>query len=150
MQRRFTVKNSFFFFFLFFLIDYALLAKSPISSWKVDMYNQESLKSQEAGNLIDFPVGAVTKGGIVIESDGFTNQKTEEIEWNDYDPNGLRFNPSLSPANPIKPDNASIDKGKKLYEVNCAVCHGDDGQGGTRVAQLRGVPPINTLVSNLF
>jgi mono/diheme cytochrome c family protein len=32
-------------------------------------------------------------------------------------------------ANPVKSSPASIAQGKKVYDVDCAVCHGQDGDG---------------------
>lgn len=34
---------------------------------------------------------------------------------------------------------ASLDKAKKLYAVDCAVCHGDNGDGKTDLAKSLGV-----------
>jgi mono/diheme cytochrome c family protein len=32
-------------------------------------------------------------------------------------------------ANPIAPDSASVNNGRKLFQINCAVCHGAGAQG---------------------
>ncbi len=32
-------------------------------------------------------------------------------------------------ANPVKPTPASLTQGKKVYDIDCAVCHGEDGDG---------------------
>lgn len=32
-------------------------------------------------------------------------------------------------ANPVKPTSESLAKGKKVYAVDCALCHGDKGDG---------------------
>jgi mono/diheme cytochrome c family protein len=32
-------------------------------------------------------------------------------------------------VNPVKPSAASIGQGKKMYEIDCEVCHGKDGDG---------------------
>ncbi len=37
-------------------------------------------------------------------------------------------------VNPVKPTPESIDKGKKLYSYDCAMCHGDNGEGKGEVA----------------
>lgn len=39
-----------------------------------------------------------------------------------------------APQAPTKASTASLDKAKKLYAVDCAVCHGDNGNGKTDLA----------------
>src|SRR5579885_1198216 len=34
-----------------------------------------------------------------------------------------------SQANPVKPNAESLAEGKKLYNLDCAMCHGDKGDG---------------------
>ena len=34
-------------------------------------------------------------------------------------------------TNPVKPTAASHERAKKLYQVDCAMCHGDNGNGKT-------------------
>ncbi|MCL6480125.1 MAG: c-type cytochrome [Firmicutes bacterium] len=36
--------------------------------------------------------------------------------------------------NPVKPDEISLAQGKRLYETQCALCHGVDGRGKTELA----------------
>jgi mono/diheme cytochrome c family protein len=42
-------------------------------------------------------------------------------------------------TNPVKPTAASQEKAKKLYAQDCAVCHGDNGNGKTDLATSMGV-----------
>ncbi|HXP59579.1 MAG TPA: cytochrome c [Dongiaceae bacterium] len=42
-------------------------------------------------------------------------------------------------TNPVKPTAASQEKAKKLYAIDCAVCHGDNGNGKTDLATSMGV-----------
>jgi cytochrome c len=37
-------------------------------------------------------------------------------------------------TNPVKPTAASQEKAKKLYAMDCAMCHGDNGNGKTDLA----------------
>ena len=40
-------------------------------------------------------------------------------------------------TNPVKPTAASLERAKKLYQVDCAMCHGDNGNGkGDLVADM--------------
>jgi mono/diheme cytochrome c family protein len=44
--------------------------------------------------------------------------------------------PAASAAkNPVKPTAESQAKAKKMYEVDCAICHGDNGNGKTDLAK---------------
>jgi mono/diheme cytochrome c family protein len=38
-------------------------------------------------------------------------------------------------TNPVKPTAASQEKAKKIYAVDCALCHGDKGDGKTDLAK---------------
>ena len=44
-------------------------------------------------------------------------------------------------VNPIKPTEASVKTGHKLFNIYCAVCHGNEGRGGTPMGnKLAGIP----------
>jgi mono/diheme cytochrome c family protein len=43
--------------------------------------------------------------------------------------------PQATPStNPVKQTPAGMEKGKKLYAIDCALCHGDNGNGKTDLA----------------
>jgi len=43
-------------------------------------------------------------------------------------------------ANPVKPTPESIAKGKKMYVIDCAMCHGDKGDGkGDMASDIKNV-----------
>ncbi len=43
-------------------------------------------------------------------------------------------------ANPVKPTPESLAKGKKFYGMDCAMCHGDKGDGkGDLASDMKGV-----------
>lgn len=44
-----------------------------------------------------------------------------------------------SMKNPVKPTNESQAKAKQLYSIDCALCHGDNGNGKTDVATSMGL-----------
>lgn len=49
-----------------------------------------------------------------------------------------------APENPIEADEVSIERGKLLYAVNCAQCHGADGSGNGPIAPfLENKKPAN-------
>ena len=57
----------------------------------------------------------------------------------------LAATPNVAPAqpapmkNPVKPTAESQAKAKSLYQIDCAVCHGDNGNGKTDVATGQGL-----------
>ena len=47
--------------------------------------------------------------------------------------------PATTATNPVKPTPESQAKAKNLYQIDCALCHGDNGNGQTDVAKSLGV-----------
>ncbi len=43
-------------------------------------------------------------------------------------------NDAKNPGNPVKPTPDSLAKGKKMYDIDCAMCHGKDGDGKGELA----------------
>ncbi len=46
---------------------------------------------------------------------------------------------------PIMPDETSLERGKELFAQNCALCHGDKGDGKGPAATALQTPPANFL-----
>jgi len=50
---------------------------------------------------------------------------------------GAAYIPGLgAPDNPIEADDVSIERGRVLYEINCAQCHGATGEGNGVIANF--------------
>lgn len=47
--------------------------------------------------------------------------------------------------NPVMPTAASIENGKRLFKIYCALCHGRDGKGGGPVA-TKFIPPPDLML----
>ncbi|NPA27044.1 MAG: cytochrome c [Chloroflexi bacterium] len=42
----------------------------------------------------------------------------------------------VPPVNPVPADEVSLERGKVLYDIHCAVCHGPQGKGDGYMAQF--------------
>jgi mono/diheme cytochrome c family protein len=49
----------------------------------------------------------------------------------------------LAAQNPVKPAPESHARAKKLYAIDCAVCHGDNGDGKTDMAKDQKLPMVD-------
>lgn len=47
--------------------------------------------------------------------------------------------PAASANNPVKPTAESQAKAKTIYAIDCAMCHGDNGNGQTDIAKSMGM-----------
>lgn len=47
--------------------------------------------------------------------------------------------PAASATNPVKPTAESQAKAKEIYSIDCAMCHGDNGNGQTDIAKSMGM-----------
>ncbi len=77
-----------------------------------EMYHQPSFQPQEPPRLAP-PTAAVPVTGVERSYTG--------VEGKDL-------------TNPIPRDQASVDRGRNLYNTNCAMCHGREGRGDGAVA----------------
>ena len=51
--------------------------------------------------------------------------------------------PYAGMSNPLKPTKENIEAGRKLYEENCASCHGPQGRGDGEAGKELNPPPAN-------
>jgi len=57
---------------------------------------------------------------------------------------GAAYIPGMGvPTNPVSADDVSIARGKELYQINCMLCHGPQGQGDGPVASFLKNKPAN-------
>lgn len=101
-------------------------------SWMLDMVNQPSIKPQQVGTIQQFPVNSVPRSGVEPEVPNVSNAS------------GLLRD--QIPLNPTQATPASLANGRKIFNIYCAACHGQDGKGQTPVA-AKGMPavPIDAL-----
>lgn len=92
----------------------ALFAAGACSgSWPAEMDRQASLQVLTAPRPA--PEGAVPVGGVEHLED------REDAE---------------DATNPVAHDPAAAERGRQLFAVHCAVCHGDDGRGDGRLSTV--------------
>lgn len=48
-----------------------------------------------------------------------------------------------APVNPVPADEVSIERGRVLYQINCAQCHGPNGEGNGIIGGALVNPPAN-------
>ena len=123
-----------------------LLAACTQEEWLTDMKQQPSVGTWQvfstdtvAGDTIPFrgnPQGSVPTNGTAVAS--------WQVSYAAMPPtvdsmSGLQ--------NPVAADERSLVNGRKLYQVNCTVCHGDLGDGKGAMPQLNPgyafIPAIN-------
>ena len=46
----------------------------------------------------------------------------------------VALTPATQAKNPVKPTAESLAKGKEFYQIDCSMCHGDNGSGKTDLA----------------
>ena len=57
---------------------------------------------------------------------------------------GAAYIPGMgAPANPVSADQVSLTRGKELFNINCAICHGFQGMGDGTVGKVFTKPPAN-------
>jgi hypothetical protein len=91
--------------------------------WNTDMQKQPSIRSQE------FPLPP----------------PPNSIPRKGREPSMNRIEAGTKLRNPIEPASASIESGKRLYQLYCALCHGANAKGGGPIAKKFVPPPDLTL-----
>ena len=51
--------------------------------------------------------------------------------------------PGEAPINPVPADAVALQRGKILYNIHCALCHGEGGRGNGPLAHYFARPPVN-------
>lgn len=82
-----------------------------------DMHDQPSYKAQEGPRLYP-PEGSVPVQGLEVVT-------------------------SEPPMNPVARNQESVEKGRTLFAINCAMCHGKEGRGDGPVGKKWLVRPAN-------
>jgi mono/diheme cytochrome c family protein len=109
-----------------------LLVTFTACSWFTDFKDQPKINPWDArsdsGPSRGQPQGSVSIYGSVAPE--FAYPRT---------PQALELMSSLS--NPVPADSASVNRGRKQYQINCATCHGPLGKGNGVVIKYGMFPP---------
>ena len=110
----------------------ALLVSVASCSWFTDFKEQPKINPWDArpdsGPSRGQPQGSVSIYGSVAPE--FAYPRTS-----------LAIDMMSSLPNPVAPDSASVGRGRKLYQINCAVCHGPLGMGNGPAVKYGIYPP---------
>lgn len=104
--------------------------------WFTDFKRQPSVVTWEQDSVLKAvrgaPQGSVPRGGTAVSA--------MEVSYQAL-PFQIDTIAQLA-TNPTPVTEASLANGHKYYQINCAVCHGDKGDGMGK-AMKYGIPPIN-------
>ncbi len=104
--------------------------------WLTDMKQQPSVGTWQMFTLTDTAAGEKTpfRGN---PSGSVPTTGTVLAGWQvSYQPLPQVIDSMSGLVNPVAADARSLENGHKLYQINCAVCHGDLGDGKGGLAQL--------------
>ena len=91
--------------------------------WNYDMWKQPSIQPYQVPLI--YPDNSVTTEGDTSRPE--SRESKEAIM-----------------ANPVPYSTESVERGKQLYQIHCAVCHGPEGRGdGVIVRTGKGFYPVN-------
>lgn len=99
--------------------------------WGTEMANQPSIKPQE--QPLEPPIGSVPV--------------TSRKRFPDHSGHHGHM-AGMTMKNPVAATSASIDTGRELFAIYCAVCHGPEGKGGMPIAEK--LPDIPTFTPRLL
>ncbi len=107
------------------------LAVVGCESWITDMVQQPSVgpwQQLSADSTVASrgnPQGSVPVTGLTVAS--------WQVSYSNFP---ATIDSMSGIVNPVAPDPRSLDNGRKLYQVNCAVCHGEAGDADSPMRRL--------------
>lgn len=122
------------------MIRRAAVAALPLAlgacSWFTDFKQQPSV-----GTWQEFNDSTAIKGFRGQPSGSVSTNGTMMPVWQvSYNPLPATIDSMSSLANPVAADLASVQRGRKYFQINCAVCHGHAGMGDGNATKLGMVP----------
>lgn len=120
----------------------ALSLSTGACSWLTDFRQQPSVKEWQSLDITwkdtttpfrGNPQGSVSIAGTAVADYEVSHRRLPVVVDS---MNGI--------ANPEPATQASVTRGAKYYQINCAVCHGLEGKGDGPVARFNGAPNLTT------
>ena len=100
-----------------------------------------TMRDQPAVRPFEGPRDSAGNGPMFLPPEGSIPITGLEDSLSIYDPAGLRITDAL--RNPVPRDQASLDRGSRIFRTYCSVCHGSEGRGdGTVSGKLGYVPDL--------
>ena len=122
------------------LVMCVLLGATTGCEWFTDFKRQPSVVTWESWNPDSLRVRGAPQGSVPLGG-------TAVAAWQvSYTPSIAAIDSMSGLVNPVEVSQASLASGRIQYQINCAVCHGDnaDGQGS---ATRFGFPAINLQIA---
>ncbi|HEY2805900.1 MAG TPA: cytochrome c [Gemmatimonadales bacterium] len=102
-----------------------------------------TMRDQPAVRPFEGPLDSTGKAPKFLPPEGSVPITGREDSNSIYDPAGLRITDAMH--NPMAKNAASLERGGKIYNTYCIVCHGVQGHGDGTVAGRIGYVPDLTL-----
>jgi len=124
----------------------ALLLPLGACSWFTDFKDQPSVEPWESYAIVGLDSAALDTLPFVGQPMGSVPTTGERVPaWQvSYARLPATVDSMSGLVNPTAPDSASLDRGWKQYQINCAVCHGVAGEGNGP-ATLYGMPQLSVV-----
>jgi mono/diheme cytochrome c family protein len=102
-----------------------------------------TMRDQPAVRPFEGPADSTGRAPRFLPPEGSVPVTGREDSLSIYEPAGLRITDALH--NPVRPTEASLARGGKIFGTYCGVCHGPQGRGDGPVAGRLGYVPDLTL-----
>ncbi|CAN5430477.1 cytochrome c [soil metagenome] len=123
---------------------YETYTKNPVFG-KDSLFGVDSLEARQ-------PVaGTIARGLLPAYNDSAKDQVLASYLYKRNYPNdSLSYaNAGTNLKNPFEPTKEVLERGKYLYTINCAVCHGEKGLGDGSIVQTEAYPPVVSYADRL-
>jgi hypothetical protein len=116
------------------IVLFSLLIGTTSCEWFTDFKRQPHVVTWESWRTDSLGVRGAPQGSIPLDG-------TAVPEWMvSYSPNIATIDSMAGIPNPVPVTEVSLANGRKYFQINCAVCHGNNGDGQTPNARFGIIP----------